>query len=481
MQSSMKNETRNMWLLILALTAVVLLRSPIAVGALPETDSSVYLYVASEIQQGSVPYVDTFDHKGPLLYLINWMGLLVGGWRGIALFEAATFAMTFYFIFRIARLRTSFPFAAVILSLCAVGIVKFYGGGNTPEEYAVPWIALADFLFLRMFLQPCACRRDAFLLGFGLAMTVLLKPNLMVVWLIGYPSALWCLRRQEGMLRFIVWTALGVGAGVAPFLLWFGMHHALPAWWDVYLTFNVRYTAGMAPDMLQRVKTFLYFFVQGGVEVLALCGWAMWRAREHRSAAAWFSLVTMICFLIAVSMSGRMWPHYAPGVVPLFAYPLAVWAAWFAKRYAGTKALRRSWYVGWAAVALIFPLLAGVAYRHHEMLYRTEEQQTRAIAAYVQGQTQPDDRISVTGNHDIFYVWSKRRSASYYSYQVPIFMLDSSAEQRYFNDLEQTFPRLIVLASPGDARMEAFLSEHAYEKLNEMPLKGGTVEIYRCP
>ena len=113
MQSSMKNETRNMWLLILALTAVVLLRSPIAVGALPETDSSVYLYVASEIQQGSVPYVDTFDHKGPLLYLINWMGLLVGGWRGVALFEAATFAMTFYFIFRIARLRTSFPFAAV--------------------------------------------------------------------------------------------------------------------------------------------------------------------------------------------------------------------------------------------------------------------------------------------------------------------------------------------------------------------------------
>ena len=471
-----------MWLLILGLTAVVLLRSPIAVGGLPETDSSVYLYIASEVQQGGVPYVDMFDHKGPLLYLINWLGLQIGGWRGVALLEALTFAMTFYYVFRTARLRTSFSSAALVLSLCAVGIVKFYGGGNTPEEYAVPWIALADFLLMRIFLQRgLHGRREAFLLGFSFAMTLLLKPNLIVVWLIGFPAALWLLRRTGSVRRVLVWSSLGICLGMAPFLLWFGMHHAWQAWWETYLVFNLHYTAGMAPNMLQRGKTFLYFFVQGGVEVLLLCGWAMWREKANRNAASWLSLAMLLCFLLSVSASGRMWPHYAPGAVPLFAYPLAVWLGWQEQLPMG--ACRKRWpkRLGWAVTIMIFPLLVGVAYRHHCVLYRAEEVQTWAIASSIKEQTKDEDRISVTGNNDIFYVWSGRRSASYYSYQVPIFMLAPEAEDRYFHDLERTPPKLVVLVAGADARMKAYLSDHAYEKTSELPLKEQRVEIYARP
>ena len=39
------------------------------------TDSSVFTYVAKVIIAGGMPYRDTFDHKGPLIYLIDACGM----------------------------------------------------------------------------------------------------------------------------------------------------------------------------------------------------------------------------------------------------------------------------------------------------------------------------------------------------------------------------------------------------------------------
>jgi len=43
-------------------------------------DTEVYRYVALVMQKGGVPYRDVFDHKPPLIYFINYLGLFLGGW-----------------------------------------------------------------------------------------------------------------------------------------------------------------------------------------------------------------------------------------------------------------------------------------------------------------------------------------------------------------------------------------------------------------
>jgi hypothetical protein len=37
----------------------------------PNDDSAIFLYIGRAILNGQVPYVDIWDHKGPLLYYIN--------------------------------------------------------------------------------------------------------------------------------------------------------------------------------------------------------------------------------------------------------------------------------------------------------------------------------------------------------------------------------------------------------------------------
>ena len=51
--------------------------------ATPGRDQSVFIYVAEGLLDGDIPYRDRWDHKGPLIYLLNVVGLLIAGIPGI--------------------------------------------------------------------------------------------------------------------------------------------------------------------------------------------------------------------------------------------------------------------------------------------------------------------------------------------------------------------------------------------------------------
>ena len=64
----------------------------------PGSDSAIFIYVAKGILEGDIPYLDRWDHKWPLLYVLNLFGLLIhdtwGLWlvQGLFLLGSAGFA-----------------------------------------------------------------------------------------------------------------------------------------------------------------------------------------------------------------------------------------------------------------------------------------------------------------------------------------------------------------------------------------------------
>lgn len=46
-------------------------------------DSAVFQIIGKGWLDGYIPYRDLFDHKGPLLFLINAVGYMVGGKNGL--------------------------------------------------------------------------------------------------------------------------------------------------------------------------------------------------------------------------------------------------------------------------------------------------------------------------------------------------------------------------------------------------------------
>ena len=81
---------------------VFLTESPLHpwVGSDSGTDSSVFMTVAMMMDKGYVPYRDTFDHKGPLLYVINYLGRQIAVYRGVWIFEFLSMLVAFFFFYK---------------------------------------------------------------------------------------------------------------------------------------------------------------------------------------------------------------------------------------------------------------------------------------------------------------------------------------------------------------------------------------------
>ena len=99
-------------------------------------DQSVFVYVAKGILQGEVPYLDRWDHKGPLIYLLNLIGLIIdetwGMWAIQGLFLLGSVWLSF------ATLKKVFGILPTLFAL-AVFLTLFPQVYATRELYRTVW------------------------------------------------------------------------------------------------------------------------------------------------------------------------------------------------------------------------------------------------------------------------------------------------------------------------------------------------------
>jgi len=65
------------YLILFAVVVPVLIHvSPMFI-TFPSRDSGVFMYIGKGILSGNIPYRDYWDHKGPVIYFINALGMLL--------------------------------------------------------------------------------------------------------------------------------------------------------------------------------------------------------------------------------------------------------------------------------------------------------------------------------------------------------------------------------------------------------------------
>ena len=93
--------------LFLAVMAFVfLLNSPLHpwIQSDANTDSSVFQTIALMMRKGYMPYRDSFDHKGPLLYILNYLGQNISAYNGIWFVEFVSLCITFGVLYEVAKI-----------------------------------------------------------------------------------------------------------------------------------------------------------------------------------------------------------------------------------------------------------------------------------------------------------------------------------------------------------------------------------------
>lgn len=265
------------------------------------TDASVFATIGWSWVNGHIPYKELFDHKGPVLYALNALGILAGDgeFYGIVYIEVLNlflFSALFLFINR----NNSIVFFIFFLIIYKVFIAKNLGGGNYTEEYALLFNAFAACAWL------ARSRWRFYIYGLCGALLFFLRPNLAALSLIIF---LVDIVKSKNLFKNILQTGIGFGIPTGIILFYFYIHDALYDFYQSYIIFNIHYTNKSDTTSLLKsyylilIKHRNYIFML--ICLFMLC-WIFLKKRKYFLSSFLFLLVPFAFSCI----SGRTYSHY---------------------------------------------------------------------------------------------------------------------------------------------------------------------------
>lgn len=178
---------------------------------------------------GSIPYRDLFLMGGPLYFLLQAVGWLIGGRYGIGLLQAVALAITLLLTKKtLARLippRTAW----ILTALTLVPYAVLLSGGDSDSAFALPFVAWAIDLAFAGSLGDGVSRRGFLALGIAFGAIsminfVYLAPVVGVLAAAGVEA--WHLQRQKAVRSYLM-ALLGAAVMILPFVFYFLSQGAL--------------------------------------------------------------------------------------------------------------------------------------------------------------------------------------------------------------------------------------------------------------
>ena len=468
--------------LIAFLTAFAASNNPFSVGKIGK-DSAVYQYIARVILDGGMPYRDSFDHKGPVIYLIDAAGLAINPSLGIWIIEIVFLLGTFFFAYKTARLLGCGRRAAVVSVLvCALSLVLYFQGGNHVEEYAVLFLMMSLFVFAKHFIKKNVKCYEILLCGAAFAIVGMLRINMVVLWAVMCIGVLVdCIKgkRNSDIAKYLGWFLMGAAIIVVPILAWLSQGGATRAFFEDYILFNLKYSSDEKRASFTNMWNAFFTFVTAIPVVFSLVI-LVHSVLEKRRLIDILCTLTVFLSVLSMSISGQAYGHYGMILCPLIAYAFALLFSEVAMKKGRALSVsicgkeRSVSIISVKAVILVLLVLFSITSRQ-KVVYEAESE-LEEIAQTIKDNTDDEDKITVLGNRDIIYLVSSRKSASLYSYQSPIADIDPNIKKEFWDDIRSLKAVIIVVSTDNSF----------YKELQEEMPEGymlihtvGTTEIYR--
>jgi hypothetical protein len=432
-------------------------------------DAAFFALAGQLVRDGGTPYLTFWDHKPPLIHLIDAAALTAsnGAVWGLWLASLATFVATLGASY-VAWRRMFGATAAVIGAAYFAFSLGLVAPFNLTEGFALP-IQAASMLVLTSWASARGrVFAPALAIGMLAGIAFMLRPNLMggpTVAAMAMALTLLLTQRAATLTHLLGGLAAGAAITAGPVLLWVGLTGALDAFVDQVFRYNAIYSAASANARIRAAFEGLAVTTMYGTLLLPIAGWliAAYRLRASRSGAV---NVPILCFALMwlplenafAAVPGRSYMHYfAMLLLPLATvtciaiHEVLGLVARVARPNAADRARHGAVVVACGAIAVI-PVGRTLLEARDSGLRDDRAEQVDAAARFVRASTAPTDRVLVWGHAADVYLLAGRRPASRFVYPLPLLTpgyADSALVAGFVDELRATAPPLIVDATPN--------------------------------
>ena len=443
---------------------------------LPLLDASIFEYFGYAMSHGQRMYLELFDHKGPVIFLINYLGYSIGASLGIKILYIASLMIFFYIGYYISRLFTGIRNSFVVLVITFIIFESFFEGGWGLEGYILPCLTYSLYIFLKYFLEDKINKYEIILSGFSFAVVLFTKANMIGIWLIFSLLVTIKLIYQKQFSIFLKYIALFI-TGSALFIiplccfLWFQGSLKEMFYQSVVMNFIYSKESGYL-TVMEMIKWYM-----NQVNVLQLnlmiviAMIAVWK--QYGIKILFYNGAFIFCLMLAL-ISKRAYLHYLLVLIPLFIPYISVTINQLINK--DTSKYFLILLVGLLGIywGSLSDIKNKVDNRYNDLSLNEKE-----VANYVSTHTDKQDKIYTHRLNGIIYLYSDRLSSTKFFF-VPSLKDETPIIDDFKTSFEKVPPKYIVFDSKWDyGRLtDSFIKEYI-SKNYQLEKQIDTMKIYK--
>lgn len=440
------------------------------------SDNAMYLTMGTAIAKGYAPYSEIFDHKGPLLFILQTIPqLFTSGYSMLSVFiqEVLFLWASLLVLARMARRQGVLP-ALVQLVYLAV-LAPLLDGGNLTEEYANLFTLIGLDTMLAVFDKGDGFGADkdgkplllpAAVMGAMATLAFMTRANNMLP-LCACVGALalcmLCFKRFASLIRCAAGFVLGGAVAALPIVLWLSHYGAIGDAIYGAITHNMMYADTGSISRVHKLLFDSYGHYAIFMAALACLGAAAYFIRTRRIPLAAAMIFGAAGGGLAGFISHKFYNHYLMLSVPLAAMGACQILALLCERIRNRKTIV---YGACAALCAVMLAVNGMsANTLRESDYAAMQELTPdAIALYDQVPESDRDRFLAYRVEPKWYVATKALPCMrFYFLQEILADADPAVMDEIVHDFETEPPLWVVLfynrpfSPPYDARVQEIL------------------------
>ena len=466
----------------IAIFAVVILFVLVGVNSSPlnnaviQNDSAVFQIMGRGLTKGQIIYKDLFDHKGPIVYIINAMAYIINPKIGLFIIETLINYVGAIFIFKTARIFVGRKVSGTLTVTYFAMIFLFASGGNFTEEYSMTFTSIAMYCIIRILYKNEYENKWLWIsIGVTFAINFFIKPTYIGIWIaFGIIQLIYSVKEKKikKLIKYIWYMTIGIFVVTVPIIVYLIANNDINDFINAYFVLNMKYANS---TIKEKVEKFVLLTIQSKSILLIIfsfiCNIVIIANKKLNIKNKAFITLFYVITLILTAWAPNLYRHYliqlaTVNILELLGMCLYIKENLILKDYEKEilKDIPQNLVFSFIIIAILIPTLYNIACdggicSKEAKYYKEYYAKLEELKPYLS----EDDEIIVLGNDSYYYIYLNKYPKFKYFFQYPIIKSDSEIKRETEMYVLNEKPKMIIMNNDDSRRYEKVYDDNFKE------------------